>query len=245
MSQKRSNKKTAERVIIRKFLQAANIQIRSHCLRAARPPFPDFLCRLANGTQIAFELTEAVDPRRVRSAQFAKAARSQMYDHYQNILPRNRTKLGKALADALISFHFADDITEAKFKQLLPKLFDILLGCSSNMQGNIAKDLLPSGVNRIDVVRKQDMIGPLFNPRGPALFVRDISVAHIMKKFSKKYKCDCPIELLVHSKTHPLPPDQLWIDSVRKLLVQKIDQSPFQKVWIFDYMTSTIRYAYP
>ncbi len=166
-----------------------------------------------------------------------------MYDYYECMESFNHTKLAGILSDAPVSVHYGKDMTERQFKMLLPRVFDLFFDLTPVMEGELDRCVLPDGIQRIHITR--GINGPLFNPRGPALYVRDTTVTQIEKKFSKKYKCDCPVELIVHSRTKPLPPEQLWSDEVHKYVRREIERSPFHKVWVFDYVQSTISYVYP
>ncbi len=73
----------------------------------------------------------------------------------------------------------------------------------------------------------------------------DPTIKRIEAKFSKRYECDCPIELLIHSKTRPLAPDQLWKDEVHDFVTRNMDESPFCRVSVFDWIDSSVRYTYP
>ncbi len=243
MSTQCSRKKAVEEEIVRRLLRVVAIQIRPDNVCRAEPPFPDVRCTLADGSEVAFELTEAIDPQQVRSVKSSNAARARMYDYYGQMESSDWAKLKGALGDAHVSVHYAKDMTEARFKQLLPGLFDRFLGLVPKMVGELDRSSLPDGIMRIDVTR--GMNGPLFDPRGPALYIRETTVTQIEKKFSKQYECNCPIELVVHSRTKPLPPKPLWRDEVHKFVQREIGQSPFRKVWVFDYVQSVIEYVYP
>jgi hypothetical protein len=244
MSKKDSDQKDIDREIVGEFLRVAKIPIGPDAIRTAEPPFPDVLCALSDGTQIAFELTEAVDPDSVQNANFRVWERGEMYNYFKNMPSPERTKIAKILGDAHVNVHFQDATNTSRFRQLLPKLFEVLVNCSSDMEGDIQRDLLPAGVKRIVIDRGQ-YTGPMFNAATVALNPEKSIIKRIRKKFSKQYECNCPIELLVHSTRHPLPPNQLWVDDIQGLVAHELEQSPFRRVWIFDYTDLTIRYVYP
>ncbi len=243
MSTRSSSKKAVEEEIVRDLLRVAAIEIRPDGVCRAEPPFPDVLCTLTDGTRVAFELTEAIDPAVVRSVKSSNAARARMYDYQGKMGSSDRAKLKGILGDAHVSVHYTTDMTEARFKQLLPGVFNLLLDLTPGMKGELEYRSLPDGIQRIYVTR--GMNGPLFGPRGPALYVRETTASQIEKKFSKQYECDCPIELVVHSATKPLPPEPLWCEEVHEFVEREIKRSPFRKVWVFDFVRSAIQYAYP
>jgi hypothetical protein len=246
MNDKHSNQQNDEREIIEKFLQTAGIKIQPNGIQSLKPPFPDILCSLVGDKTIAFELTETVDPKIARTVNFKDSVMIEMRDYmFYNMASSDRSKLEKIFDNAVLYFKFNDGTSKSEFRQLLPALFQTLLMCSFDTKGNIGKKLLPAGVKQIRIGRGAYVGGPMFNASGLALYVADKTTKCISEKFSKRYKCDCPIELLVHSRIHSLPPNTLWLPDVQKLVVQQLSGSPFQRVWIFDYVGSTIRYVYP
>ena len=242
MHKRYSIRKAEEKEIIEKFLLEAGYKIQPQGIQFLDPPSPDILCKLAGGDNIAFELTETVDPNRVRKIELSNYMRAEMYTYFENMKFLEQKKIKNIFGNADLCFNFDDAISKSSFRQLLPSIFQFLLNCSSNMNGNI-KLLLPNGIKRFRITRGE-FKGPIFNTSGELYWV-DKTVERIKKKFQKQYKCDYPIELLVHSRTQGLLPDALWLPAVKKLVTQELVQSPFRKVWVFDYTTSQIRYMYP
>lgn len=240
----KSSDRATNKTIVRAFLQAAGIPIPEDAICDAEAPSPDVFCTLADGSRVAFELTEAVDKEIARNVRVSSASKARMCDHYRKLPLADRTRLRRILGNAYISVRAKDGTTDRRFDQAVPRVFDLLLGCSCDTQGNIEKRTLPTDVEEILITRGKWSTGPWFN-RGLALYVADPTIKRIEAKFSKRYKCDCPVELLVHSKTCPLAPDNLWKEGVHDFVTRKIVGSPFRKMSVFDWIDSTIRYAYP
>ena len=238
-----SNKQAKEREIVKKFLQATRIEIHSNGILSLKPPFPDVLCKLDGGSNIAFELTETVDPKKVHKVKLSNHIRTEMYTYFRDMPTSEQEKLQKVFGNVSLCFNFDDKINKSSFKQVLPKVFHFLLSCSSDMNGKVDRKLLPDHVKGVFITRGQ-FKGPVFSTSN-ALYWSDRTVERIRIKFHKQYKCDCPIELLIHSWTHSLPPDTLWLHKVQEFVVKHLDISPFQRVWVFDYVESAIRYVYP
>jgi len=241
----RSSDRATNRTIVRAFLQVAGIPIEEHAIHDADEPSPDILCTFTNGTRVAFELTEAVDEGVARNVSVSDASRAQMREYYQKLALVERTKLQGIFGNAHISVHTKHGIGDKKFMQMLPRVFHLLRGCSGDTQGDLKRDTLPSGVEAIQITRGRWSCGPLLDRGGLALYVADPTLRRMEAKFSKRYKCDCPIELLVHSRTCPLAPDNLWKNDVHDFVTRKIAGSPFSGVSVFDWIDSTIRYTYP
>lgn len=243
---KHSNQQKDEREIVEKFLETAEIGIQANSIQFLEPPFPDVLCTLVGGETIAFELTETVDPNLARNVDLTVNVKGEMRNYFNNNMsPSEKEKLRKIFDNADLYFKFNDRTSKSRFRQLLPAMFQVLLKCSSDAKGDIKKELLPAGVMQIRIERVARFGGPWFNASGLALYFLDKTIERISEKFNKRYECNCPIELLVHSRIHSLPPNTLWLPDVQKFVVQQLDSSCFQRVWVFDYVESTIRYVYP
>lgn len=231
--------------IIEAFLLVAQMPCQPDNIQSLNPPEPDILCTLEDGAQLAFELTEVIDPKQARNYNFSIDVRHAMYQYHIDMEPIKRAQMALLFSNAALSITFVKGTTFNKAVNLLPSLFDALLTCTSETEGNIDKDQIPKGIKRITVTRGEGLKGPFFNASGLALYIRNMMTERINQKFSKKYKCDCPMDLLVHGRLKPLPPDTLWLDEVRNLVLSNIHKSPFHRVWIFDYIQSNIRYVYP
>lgn len=241
----RSSDKPTNRTVVQALLKARGISLHDDAIRDADEPSPDVLCTFADGTRAAFELTEAVDQQVAQNVKVSAVSKAQMYEHYQKLRPDRRTKLQGILGNACIFVRVENGTTDRRFEQAVPKVFDLLLGCSCDTEGSIEKAAIPTGVKEIRITRGRWSTGPFFDRGGLALWVSDPTIERIKDKFSKEYTCDCPIELLVHSRTCPLAPDDLWRNDVHDFVVQNLGASPFCRVSIFDWIDSTIRYTYP
>jgi hypothetical protein len=239
----RSSQQDKECEIVKKFLHVARIGIQPNGILSLKPPYPDVLCKLVAGNNISFELTETVDPNIVRTTKLSNSIRIKMRLYFEKMTDSEKGRLQEIFGNASICFNLDDKTIKSSFGKLLPSIFHFLLSCTSDMNGNVDRRLLPNNVKGVLITRGQ-FNGPVFNTSN-ALYWADTTVERIRVKFQKQYKCDCPIELIVHSWTHSLPPDTLWLASVREFVVQQLDSSPFQRVWVFDYVGSAIRYVYP
>lgn len=246
MHDKHSNQQNDEREVVEKFLKTAGIKIQANSIQSLEPPSPDVLCTLVGGKTIAFELTETVDPNVARNYGLSVNVRGEMRNYFNNMTPSEKEKLRKIFDDADLYVKFNDGTSKSRFRQLIPAILQVLLKCSSDTKGDIKKELLPTGVKQICIERVARFGGPWFNASGlAALYFSDKTIECISAKFRKPYECNCPIELLVHTRIRGLPPNTIWLPGVQEFVVEQLDNSPFQRVWVFDYVESTIRYVYP
>jgi len=245
MHDNHSNQQNDERGIVEKFLQTAEIEIQANSIQSREPPYPDVRCMLDGGKTIAFELTETVDPDVALNQDLSVNVKGEMRNYFDDILsPSEKEKLRNIFDNGDLHFIFNDGTRKSRFRQLIPDIFHVLLRCPSDMKGDIERESLPTGVKRICIERVARFGGPWFN-RPAAQCFSDTTKERINEKFNKQYECDCPIELLVHSRIRSLPPNTLWSHDVQEFVVQQLDSSPFQRVWVFDYVESEIRYVYP
>jgi len=245
----RSSDRATNKAIVHAFLQVAGIPIPEDAICDAEPPSPDVLCTLADGSRVAFELTEAVDQRMARNVRVSSASSAGLREYYENkeneeLSPADRTKLRRIFANAYISVRAKDGTTDRGFDRAVPRVFSLLLGCSCDTEGNIEKRSLPPDVEEIRITRGKWSTGPWFN-RWQALGGANVMIERIKAKFAKPYECDCPIELLVHSKTCPFEPDNLWKDEVHDFVTRNMDKSQFCRVSVFDWVDSSVQYTYP
>lgn len=168
-----------------------------------------------------------------------------MRECFDELSVADQTKLREILGNAHISVQAEKNATDRQFQRAVPKVFDLLFGCSSGTQGSLDPNVLPSGITEIRITRGRWPTGPFFDRGGLAAWVADPTLKAIKAKFSKQYKCNCSIELLVHSRTCPLALDNFWRDDVHRFVMCNIGASPFCRVSVFDWIESTIRYTYP
>ncbi len=244
MSSNEQLQQESERHVVEAFLNTAGLSFNPESIQSLDPPQPDTICTLTDGTKLAFELTEVVDPKLARNYDFAVGLKQAMYQHYDSIAQANRDQMDHLFGNADIFIAFAEDTTKTKAISMIPSIFESLLTCTREVEGDIDKSILPKGTKRITIARGE-FVGPMFNAAGLALYIKNVMTERIAKKFSKGYECNCPLELLVHSSIKSLQPEILWLDDVRELVPSCLKETPFRRVWIFDYVESNIIYVYP
>jgi hypothetical protein len=140
----KSSDRATNGTIVRAFLQAAGIHIPENAIYDKEPPLPDVFCTLPDGSRVAFELTEAVDQEMARSVRASLASKARMCEHYRQLPLADRTRLAPCSWQRLHLCSPPDGVTDRRFDQVVPRVFDLLLGCSCEMEGNIEKRILPT-----------------------------------------------------------------------------------------------------
>ncbi len=154
----RSSDKPTNRAIVQAYLGAAGIVISADAIHDAEEPLPDVLCTLPDGSRVAFELTQAVDQGVARSINASLAAHLQMRDYYYDdnkLSPEDRATLRGHLGNASVFVSIETGVTNSRFKRVLPALFGLLLRGPHDMEGEIKRDALPKGIERVYIAAER------------------------------------------------------------------------------------------
>jgi hypothetical protein len=94
-------------------------------------------------------------------------------------------------------------------------------------------------------ISRPGIVGPGFFVAA-AGFLRNPMISRIQAKLGKTYQSEAPIELLAyhHFRRPPIPP-QFWLEPLTLFLRSHLAQSPFRRVWVFDYHDQRIDLSYP
>ena len=230
--------------IFKRFVAAANIPIRVDSIRCCSPPAPDISCMTVGGTPVAFELTETIDEKLARNMSFSLEVKTALTSNFHDSLDRaSRRKLCTTLHNADIHVRLDPNLTKPGISGVVLSIFERLMDCTADDDGGLDPTTLPGGVRGIRIWRG-GFRGPLFSVAG-AQNVGDKTVQRVRNKFTKQYEYSGDIELLVHSWTRSLLPDEFWLDKLREYLQKEFGRSPFRQIWFFDYHNSSIRFRYP
>ena len=237
-------KEATERTVVSEFARAARIELRPDGIKSMKPPWPDVVCTLSDGSQICFELTEAVDQRLAEDVAFAVHFKEQMGTYFENMPAEGQDTLKRLFGNADLFFYFDERVSKTRLNRLFPDIFVFLLACREGASGDLGGDGLPREIKRVRVARRGSA-GPGFNASGLTRAVRDATLDSLARKFDKVYTCDHAIELIVHSLTYRLLPEPFWLREAREFISSRSEQSPFRRVWFFDYSAGVIRSVYP
>jgi hypothetical protein len=120
----------------------------------------------------------------------------------------------------------------------------LLRQVSPSNEGTIQpKGALSKVVKCVIIVRNNLLKGPNFEIDASGWLV-DPTLNLIEQKFDKVYNSLAPIELLIYYRLPPVFPERLWPE-LRALLEQRLQNSRFRRVWIFDAKKKTILLVYP
>jgi hypothetical protein len=86
--------------------------------------------------------------------------------------------------------------------------------------------------------------GPIFDqPFGGS--ISDPTIKTLNSKFKKNYPKNNTLHLLAYIDLSPMFPDDIWLDGLKNYISKSLKKSQFDKVWIFDFQQSAIKFVYP
>jgi hypothetical protein len=222
----------SEMAVFTAFSDAARLKVRPGTVQNRLPPEPDISCELEDLGHIGFELVEIVD------SDLARMVSDQI--RMQEVLR------GKATHEKAVSDRFSDALVYVRFvggapvrqrERAIPRLFEFLTSLAPEFEGDSAiprSSPLAGTVRSVRVSRGQFPPGPHFQVEAGS-FIQDPIVERLRAKFAKQYGRENRVELLAFYHLHPCRPPEMWVRSVATYVQANITQSPFSRVWIFDF----------
>lgn len=233
-----------EKSVFESFSQVAPFIVTQGTIENRNPPEPDIVCTIENRGQVGFELTELIDQSHMERIALMFHTRNYLNNYWKDNLNKDKSSIFyNKYKDALLHFDFSQNSRLNERKAVIEIVFSMLLDLDDDAEGihfESNPELLPIfeyvNINHIGIN------GPNIDV-GSSGWLGDPTASAIKKKCSKKYTGDYPIELLAHIETNLLPPDDVWLPSIEGHATQ-IDESPFDKLWVFDRTSNSIIYTY-
>jgi hypothetical protein len=230
--------------IFKIFATVCDLPIVAESILKKDPPKPDIECNVKGVGKIAFELTELIDrnfANMVGKQIETKTALDRHFDDLDRIVKKDFLK---KYLDAIIFIHFENSLSFRQRKKLFPFIFQHLLDLSYDFEGDSLYYIpeLKGKLRRITISRGVN--GPIFDDV-PVSSIGDPTVLAIKAKFSKRYSTNYPLHLLSFIDLNPMFPDHIWLPKAREYTEQNIENSQFEKLWIFDFQKRKIKYSYP
>jgi hypothetical protein len=132
-----------------------------------------------------------------------------------------------------------DNITEAKLLKQPPYSKDVVKQFDLKLPKNL-RDV----VKRITFFFPGPSGGPSFDITEAIWFANPIE-KQIDKKMKKKYETKCRAELLVYYELQPELPAEYWILPAMDSVVENLEQSAFERVWLYSVTQNEVIYVYP
>jgi hypothetical protein len=233
-----------EREVFDRFAQVCCRDIDVQTIEVRSPPEPDILCRVM-GERCAYEMVELVDSDAVRRQRRQVDMQSRLLDACESLGPRERAELDRCAGNASISLRFAEHASARARELVVPLIVDLLCRIHPDFSGEVSPPPRWNGVIESMRISRPGIVGPGFSVAA-AGFLRNPMISRIQAKFGKTYQSEAPIELLAyhHFRRPPIPP-QFWLEPLTLFLRSHLAQSPFRRVWVFDYHDQRIDLSYP
>jgi hypothetical protein len=225
------------------FANAANLTIIPASIEKRRPPEPDILCCLTNGSKVAFELVEIVDPKNAAFLGTAPRLAALIEKAYQDMPQILRQRFDTRFENSPLSFEFRIGASRNLIEAGLPAIMAEIANQSSN---DDREWVFSSPVTKLLIsVRRRgrvDVSGrPSFNVAGEFAHT-DLVIERVLAKISKTFQTDYPIELLAYFGGLGWNMPINWIEPLRAALVFN-GLGPFRRIWILGH--SNIDFVFP
>jgi hypothetical protein len=229
--------------VFRTFATEANLGIIPASIEKRHPPEPDILCRLTDGSKLAFELVEIVDPKNAAFLGSAPRLAALIEKAYQDMPHNLRLRFDSKFVNSTLSFEFQMGASRNLIEARLPS---IMAELANQPSGNDREWVFSSRVSKILVsVRRRGRVEvsgrPSFNLAGEFAH-DDLVVERVLAKISKTFRTDYPVELLAYFDVLGWNKPIGWIEPLRAALVS-VGLGPFRRVWIVEQ--SRIDFVFP
>lgn len=196
---------------------------------------PDVQCRLIDGSEKWFELTEIIDPNYLA----VRKARRDFDKILKNFLLNDKLFL-LTFKHKKVAISFSRSFTNrAELKKNLPRLLSYL----HELNVKKIKEINPKNVfNFIDYITITDSKYDARVRVPNAQFVGIPIKERLDDKFNKRYSKDCDL-ILYYDKLTVFSQAVPYEDIIDYIKNKK--ESPFQKIWIFSLKDDSILFEYP
>ena len=209
---------------------------------------PDIHCYLNDGTELDFELAEAIDSGEARRSNLSNDSKSGMEDFLINLPEDRKERFQEKYGNALLFFMPKNGLNKKKWKESWPKIFEFLESLQiqkdeeRNMDAphpyNNTPKNYPGECERITISRGS-FNGPVFDTvNGGFQEIHVVSEA-LQKKFCKRYDTQFTVHLLIHYHTASMT-EYFWKEATESFIRENLSKSPFQKVWLFDQVQKSL-----
>jgi hypothetical protein len=228
--------------VFRSFCIRSHIGIVPGSIEKRSPPEPDILCRLEDGTTLAFELVEVCDPQNARFFGGAPLVARALEETYRDLPDELRARFTLRFASKPLSFS-APDASLNRIRRTLPRIFEELVN-QPETDGQFCT--FSKAVERVLVSVR--LVGRVDTPDCPSFNLAgsfqpdDVVVECLRSKLNRNYKTPHPVELLAYFGGLAWGKSALWKVPLESLL-QSNGFGPFRRVWVLDW--NDVAFVYP
>ena len=202
-----------------------------------RPPEVDILCHIEGESEVTFELTEIVDRGVARRVDTQVSIQPRLLDLWGELPDEQQDHL----RGMIVVVTLVEAAPKAAKEKAAPEIIKALVGTGAGFVGDVAIE--DKAVRRLQVRGHANLPIPVFHV-GACGNYRDETVNAVADKLGVAYGGPRPIELVAYYGIQGLHPPELWRDDLDQVLEDRLDESPFRRVWVFDFGTRAIAYAW-
>ena len=208
------------------------------------PPEPDIRA-VVGGKDIAYELTEAIDP--AFASKFSEMIKTQelLSKSYASLSHEKRKQLEAKHHGKIIDLCFRDGVSLRDRNKSLPEIFDYLISIPAEF-GMIQLERIEEPIALLDHIAMNQVgyQGIRWEPGAPHFWIdsqTDVRKRVIDKMENKQYQTAHPIELIVYFERQPdPPPDTGWDEMLSYIASDLLADSPFRAVWLLNMWDETV-----
>lgn len=236
-------KEDGERAIFKSFARICPLGIDVESIESRLPDEPDILCRLENGSTIAFEVTSA-DPQNLEEMKSVNRNLRDLFDsEIAKWTPEVRRRYGNyfiRINDA--GWRAGGNRPPFNKRHLIPEIMKFLENNTPEneeiFQTALEKNPRLGGYVNITIEQgsgnyEEPYIGNAYAVEIPRQ--SDLVVNAMRRKLGRKYSCGAPIELVVYTESRNPNPYRPKITELSTLLGSALKSSQFRRIWIFSH----------
>jgi len=232
------SKAEREREVFQRFAMASGL-LPGGSFESRPSPEPDILYTPEAGPPHAFELVELLDQSYSGSVERQLGTKEACVQYLQSLPAAEQAAFQQAFADADIALAFKPGLSIQRRKNLLPKVFQILMNLPVGTQGDVPTSRQLTQNLKFLVVHRGGLVGPLFDAPS-TVRMGDPSVPGIESKMSKTYKPVGELNLLAYIDGNPMPPDNVWFPALDAYLESLDKGCPFAHIFVFGCRSSVV-----
>jgi hypothetical protein len=210
-------------------------------------PYADILCRLSDGTYLAFELVECIDSDIAKAVNNSLKFKRLMEKKLSKLPQKDISFIKKKYGDASICIFPNTGLSFTKLIHSADRILKYLRDLHINEGGeyDVRRDTdIGDVISSVSISNGYSAGSPTIDLNTPFIFFNDRCADMLEKKFNKKYKVTCKIDLLAYYQLQPIPENH-WLPSVEEFLKIKLEASIFNRVWIYSSMAKKLIFVYP
>lgn len=210
-----------------------------------QPPEPDVLASV-EGSWVAYELTEAVEPEYARKLSDMSKTAPLIRAKYGELPKERRDRIEAPHGGKVIDICFHTDVTLRDRERLLTDVFSFIADVPA-ARGSDELEWIETPFEQLDHIGMKQIRwdGIHWEPGAPAGWIDPQSALQARlndKMGNKQYETEHPIELIVYLDREVSPPENTgWEDDLASLAEGQLKASPFRAAWLMNCWTKSVR----